>query len=45
MKSPWRLLALAAALHMTLGTGTALAQRVMLRHAPRGSRVEIFLNA
>jgi hypothetical protein len=45
MKSPWRLLALAAALHMTLGTGTALAQRVMLRHAPPGSPVEIFLNA
>jgi len=45
MTSPWRLLALAAALHMTLGIGTASAQRVMLRHAPPGSPVQIFLNA
>ena len=44
MRSPWRLLALAAALHMTVGIGTALAQRVMLRHAVPGSPVEIFLN-
>ena len=45
MTSPWRLLALAAALQITLGIGTASAQRVLLRHAPPGSPVQIFLNA
>src|SRR4051794_20774498 len=45
MTSPLRLLGLAAALHLTLGLGTALAQHVMLRHAPPGSPVEIFLNS
>jgi hypothetical protein len=45
MQSPWRLLGVAAALNITLGTGTALAQRVMVRHLPPGTPVEIVLNA
>ena len=45
MKSPWRLLGLAAALNITLGLGTASAQRVMLRHVPAGTPVEVILNA
>jgi len=45
MTSPWRLIGLAAALSITLGTGTALAQRVMVRHLPPGTPVEIVLNA
>ena len=45
MKSAWRLLGLAAALNISLGTGTALAQRVMVRHLPPGTAVEIVLNA
>jgi hypothetical protein len=44
MKSPWRLLGLAAALNLTFGLATASAQRVMLRHAPAGTPVEIVLN-
>lgn len=45
MKSPWRLLGMAAALNVTLGLGTAAAQRVMVRHLPAGTPVEIVLNA
>jgi len=44
MQSPWRLLGLAAALNITLGTGTALAQKVMVRHLPPGTPVEIVLD-
>ena len=44
MNSPWRLTGLAAALTITLGTGTALAQRVMVRHLPPGTPVEVVLN-
>lgn len=44
MKSPWRLLGLAAALNVTL-VGPAAAQRVMLRNAPAGTPVEVMLNA
>jgi hypothetical protein len=45
MQSPWRLLVMAAALSTTLGTGTALAQKVMVRHLPPGTPVEVILNA
>src|SRR5688572_15600721 len=45
MKSPLRLLGMAAALHMTLGLGTAAAQRVMVRHLPAGTPVEVVLNS
>lgn len=45
MKSPLRLLGMAAALNVTLGLGTAAAQRVMVRHLPAGTPVEIVLNA
>src|SRR5688572_15482108 len=44
MKSPWRLLGMAAALNMVLGVGTASAQRVMVRHLPAGTPVEVVLN-
>jgi hypothetical protein len=44
MRSVWRLLALAAAVQVTLGVGTASAQRVMVRHLPVGTPVEIVLN-
>lgn len=45
MKSAWRLLGLAAALNISLGLGTAAAQRVMVRNAPAGTPVEVILNA
>ena len=45
MKSLWRLLGLAAAVHITLGLGSAAAQRVMVRNAPPGTAVEVVLNA
>lgn len=45
MTSPLRLLGLAAALNMTLGIGTAAAQRVMVRHLPVGTPVEVFVNS
>jgi len=45
MTSAWRLLGLAAAVNMTLGVGTAAAQRVMVRHLPAGTPVEIVLNS
>lgn len=44
MTSPLRLLGMAAALNVSLGLGTAAAQRVMVRHAPAGSPVEVVLN-
>jgi opacity protein-like surface antigen len=39
-----RLLAIAAALHVTAGAATAAAQTVMVRHAPPGITVEVLLN-
>jgi hypothetical protein len=45
MTSPLRLLGMAAALNVSLGLGTAAAQRVMVRHAPAGAPVEVMLNA
>jgi hypothetical protein len=44
MTSPWRLLGIAAALNVSLGVGTAAAQRVMVRHLPVGTPVEVVLN-
>jgi hypothetical protein len=44
MTSAWRLLGLVAAVNMTLGVGTAAAQRVMVRHAPAGTPIEVVLN-
>jgi hypothetical protein len=44
MKSPLRLLGMAAALNVSLGLGTAAAQRVMVRHLPAGTPVEVVLN-
>jgi hypothetical protein len=45
MMGPWRQLALAAALNVTVGIGVGTAQTVMVRHAPPGSTVELVLNA
>ena len=45
MTSSLRLLGMAAALNVTLGLGTAAAQRVMVRHLPAGTPVEVVLNA
>jgi len=45
MTGPWRPLALAAALTVTLGAGVANAQAVMVRNAPPGMTVELVLNA
>ena len=44
MTSPLRLLGMAAALNMSLGVGLAAAQRVMVRHVPVGTEVELVLN-
>src|SRR5690242_3560988 len=44
MTSPLRLLGMAAALNVSLGLGTAAAQRVMVRHLPAGTAVEVTLN-
>jgi len=44
MTSPLRLLALAAAMNVSLGLGTAAAQRVMVRHLPQGTAVEVAVN-
>ena len=44
MRSPWRLLCMAAALNVSLGLGTAAAQRVMVRHVPVGTAVEVVVN-
>jgi hypothetical protein len=40
----WRLLAIAAALHMTAGAAIAAAQTVLVRNAPPGLEVEALLN-
>jgi hypothetical protein len=40
----WRLLAVAAALNLTMGAALAAAQSVMVRHAPPATAVEIVLN-
>src|SRR5947209_11110762 len=40
----WRLLAIAAALHMTAGAARAAAQTVLVRNAPPGIDVEALLN-
>jgi len=45
MTSPLRLLGMAAAFSVTLGLGTAAAQRVMVRHLPAGTAVEVVLDA
>jgi len=44
MKSPLRLLGMAAALIVSVGVGTAAAQRVMVRHLPAGTPVEVVVN-
>ena len=43
--SPWRPLALAAALTVTVAVGVATAQTVIVTNAPVGSTVELALNA
>ena len=45
MTIPLRLLGLAAALNVSVGLGTAAAQRVMVRHLPAGTPVEVALHA
>jgi hypothetical protein len=44
MREPWRRLAFAAAITVTVGVGAASAQTVILRNAPPGSTVELVLN-
>jgi hypothetical protein len=44
MRSWLRLLGTAAALSLSVGVGTASAQRVMIRHAPAGTPVEVVVN-
>src|SRR3954453_6532910 len=45
MVNPWRPLIAAAALSVTLGIGTAAAQKVTVRNAPAGDTIEVALNA
>lgn len=45
MTMPWRPLVAAAALSVTVGAGTASAQRVTIRNAPAGETIEVALNA
>jgi len=45
MTMTWRPLVAAAALSVTVGAGTASAQRVMIRNAPPGEAIEVALNA
>jgi len=45
MVNPWRPLIAAAALSVTLGVGTAAAQKVTVRNAPAGDTIEVALNA
>ena len=45
MTMTWRPLVAAAALSVTVGAGTASAQRVMIRNAPAGEAIEVALNA
>jgi hypothetical protein len=44
MMKPWRLLALAAAVNVMVGSGAATAQTVIVRNVPAGSTVELVLN-
>ncbi len=44
MRGPWRRLALAAAINVTVGVGAAAAQSVIVRNAPAGSPVELLYN-
>lgn len=41
----WRLLSIAALLHVILGAGVAAAQTVMVRKAPPGGTIELVLNS
>jgi hypothetical protein len=41
MTKPWRRLALAAALYVTVGAGVAAAQTVIVRNAPAGAAVDV----
>ena len=45
MIKSWRLLAMAAALHVTAGVSIAAAQTIIVRHAPPDETVEAVLNA
>ncbi|MCX6543143.1 MAG: hypothetical protein NTV05_01875 [Acidobacteria bacterium] len=45
MMAPWRPLAFAAALNLTLVVGVTTAQTVMVTKAPRGATIELALNA
>jgi hypothetical protein len=45
MVNPWRPLIAAAALSVTVGAGTATAQKVMVRNAPAGETIDVALNA
>jgi hypothetical protein len=45
MMKPLRLLVAAAALYVTTGAGVAVAQNVVVRQAPAGETIELFLNA
>ena len=45
MSKRLRLLAGAAALHVTIGVGVSAAQTVLVRHAPPAQVIELFLNA
>ena len=42
---PWRRLALAAAINVTVGVGVVSAQTVIVKNAPPGSPVELVMNA
>jgi hypothetical protein len=44
MMNVWRPLVAAVALSVTLGVGTAAAQKVMVRNAPAGEAIEVALN-
>ena len=45
MMAPWRPLAFAAALNLTVVVGVTTAQTVMVTKAPRGAAIELVLNA
>lgn len=45
MRQPWRPLALAAVLIVTVGAGFAAGQTVIVRNAPPGSPIELVLNS
>ncbi len=44
MRGPWRRLALAAAIVVTVGVSAASAQTVVVRHAPPGTTIELVQN-